>query len=152
LSKYDALPAPIITNAVFSNDGGSIVVSFDSKTDKGGYVNSFPCFQLLNFSSSFDMENWKCFWQDDMTMNIYPVGKGGLLPELGDAVFVISGKIRAQCDDSSNCATLETVKDTFITLSSTKSVNSPIVVLQSPARLIIQPQGHQKVLLLLPHF
>jgi len=42
-------PAPNVTQAIFSNDGSYIIVSYDSSTNKGGLPTLFGCNVLFNF-------------------------------------------------------------------------------------------------------
>ena len=42
-------PVPQIVSIRFNNDGGSILILFDSDTDRGGISSFFNCSLLLNF-------------------------------------------------------------------------------------------------------
>jgi hypothetical protein len=47
LSANEEIPAPIISNAVFSDDGTYIIISFNLPTNKGNTENSFQCRSCL---------------------------------------------------------------------------------------------------------
>ena len=62
LSQDQPLPAPKLMECVFSDSGGSIVITFDSATDLGGIMTAtWPCSQMFTFKGS-DVAIWyvKC--------------------------------------------------------------------------------------------
>jgi len=77
--RSDSEPSPpIMKSASFSSDGTSILVKFDSPTNRGGYMNVFGCGLILSsISSSLNNNNennnnnnkisssTRCVWLDD---------------------------------------------------------------------------------------
>ena len=55
-------PAPSLSQAVFSDDGSSFTMLFDSATNRGSTTTSFNCAQLFEFACA---KQSQCQWQDD---------------------------------------------------------------------------------------
>jgi hypothetical protein len=60
---------PILQMAILSLDGRYCVLTFSTITDKAGYSYNFPCTTLLSFNGDAAA---KCYWQDSLTIVIYP--------------------------------------------------------------------------------
>jgi len=101
-------PVPILTAAAFAEDGGSIIVEFDSETDRAGLTNYFACGSVLSFvgqSSSI------CQWFSSSQIVIYP--SEDVLP--GSNISVVASTLRAQCFAGSSlaCGLWDTTSDTI---------------------------------------
>ena len=68
LSSLEEPPIPQLRDARFSDDGISVLLSFDSTTNKGLYLNTFPCAAFLSF---LGIETTTCQWRDSSTVTIY---------------------------------------------------------------------------------
>lgn len=116
-------PAPELLSAVFSPTGDSMVLRFDSPTNRAGSSltsAAFPCAVLFTFTSSADSS---CSWKDDSTVvaTLHPVGQNvsgvvGIAAynaravrsaeqslSVGDNVTLLSGKVQAKCL-ATNCS------------------------------------------------
>jgi hypothetical protein len=60
---------PILQMAILSLDGRYCLLTFSTPTDKAGYSYNFPCTTLLSFNGD---NAAKCYWQDSLTIVIYP--------------------------------------------------------------------------------
>jgi hypothetical protein len=60
---------PLLKSAVFSGDGSSVLVEFDSPTNQGGVLNSFVCESLLKSRSV--TSTVRCVWLDEMSFVMY---------------------------------------------------------------------------------
>lgn len=87
---------PKLLSAQFSDDGTRIIVSFDSATDKGGYVNSFSCDALFNLKSSI-----KCQWTNDQVLTISASGDSGL--SIDDPITLKANLLKAKCILTEGC-------------------------------------------------
>jgi hypothetical protein len=97
-------PAPNVTQAIFSNDGSFIIISYDSDTNRGELPTHFSCDILFKFddiSSSTSI----CRWVDSSTIHILigsSTGTMNLSIRPGSHIIVLGGKlIQAKCLSSS---------------------------------------------------
>jgi hypothetical protein len=88
-------PPPLMTFASFANDGGSVVVSFDSPTNRGNFLNTFACSSLLDMKQLTSTSS-RCVWINDQSFSIFPLTSAGLL-NVGDELTLRDSKIRAKC-------------------------------------------------------
>jgi hypothetical protein len=96
-SKFEPLPAPLITSALFSDDGSSIIFNFDRTTNLGGLTALFPCKELFNFSCSVQS---KCQWIDSKTVYAYLNGGDSCAKPHDRVYFRPSVSIKAACGES----------------------------------------------------
>jgi hypothetical protein len=128
-----AVPMPL--SAVFSNDGTSVSVTFDSATDKGGYQNVFPCSRLVVFVGSAAAS---CQWSDASHIVVYPrysAAASAQVLTVGGNVTVGSA-VRAQCtslDLPADCAAWLPVAGVLLTVTAPATPAAPIVRLSAPA-------------------
>ena len=95
VAAAQALPAPVLTTAVFVADGSYVVVSFDSKTDKGGVLSEFWCSALFDFPCA---ETSTCRWQSASTVHAF-LNKAIGCATLGSTLTLSeSASIKAQCN------------------------------------------------------
>jgi hypothetical protein len=98
--RADSEPSPPrLTSATFSNDGGSVIVQFDSPTNRGQFLNSFSCRYLLE--SSVLTSTTRCVWVDDQSFSIFSSGSSPQLV-LGDPLRLRNSTIRAKCSSLPN--------------------------------------------------
>jgi hypothetical protein len=96
-SKFEPLPAPLITSALFSDDGSYIIFNFDRTTNLGGLTTLFPCKELFNFSCSMQT---KCQWMDLKTVYAYLNGGDSCAKPHDRVYFRPSVSIKAACGES----------------------------------------------------
>jgi hypothetical protein len=93
-SKFEPLPAPLITTTVFSDDGSSVIINFDRTTNLGGLTPLFPCNTLFNFSCVMQSQ---CQWMDSKTVSAYLNG-GDSCVKPHDRIYYHSAvSIKAAC-------------------------------------------------------
>jgi hypothetical protein len=87
------LPAPVLTSAIFSNDGLSVRLQFDAATNFGGTAMEFTCSSLFFFGCSAQS---KCVWSDAKTVTAFISGDNCVNP--GDMLSLqASAIIKAAC-------------------------------------------------------
>jgi hypothetical protein len=128
-----AVPTPL--TAVFSADGASVTVTFDSATDKGGYQNVFPCSRLLVFAGSTAAS---CQWSDASHIVVYPrysAAASAQVLTVGGNVTVGSA-VRAQCtslDLPADCAAWQPASAVLLPVAAPTTPTAPMVRLSAPA-------------------
>jgi hypothetical protein len=128
-----AVPTPL--SAVFSADGASVTVTFDSATDKGGYQNVFPCSRLLVFAGSTAAS---CQWSDASHIVVYPrysAAASAQVLTVGGNVTVGSA-VRAQCtslDLPADCAAWQPASAVPLPVAAPTTPTAPMVRLSAPA-------------------
>lgn len=99
-----ALPAPVLSSAVYQADGYGMLITFDRETDQAGYsAQFFPCHQIFTFSCAAQSA---CRWTDAKNILADVFGASGCAAP-GDSLHVTTtAKIRAACyGDASSCNT-----------------------------------------------
>jgi hypothetical protein len=138
-SIYADVTPPSLSTAVFSDDGTSVLVTFDSPTDvDGSYTTLWVCSDVFDFSGS---NSSYCSWISTTVVRIdlLVVTEGleddsGLL-EPGDTVTLKADTVRAACSSSSavsyegKCSKLNEASSVLV--SSPASAVVPLVVLDS---------------------
>ena len=107
LDSAAKVPAPVLQSAKFSNSGASIIVTFDSITDKAGIVaNNFPCSQLLDF---FGVNQTTCSFTSLSTVRIaFGVSTYGVpLLEVNGLISLKANKVKAACIAPADCTAYE---------------------------------------------
>jgi len=160
--RSDSEPSPpIMKSAIFSSDGTSILVKFDSPTNRGGYVNVFGCGLLLSSLSNININNnnnnnnkisssTRCVWLDDESFLIYPtlsisssssssssttttiISKSNLL-EVKDKLILRNSTIRAKCQILSNNNNNNFNKP----CNEWKSSSSTIISISPPSQILL---------------
>jgi hypothetical protein len=130
-----SVPAtPSISSAQFSSDGSSIVVKFDSQTDKGrvASVNNYICSVLFVFSGASQA---KCQWNVDATTVTITLSSNYPLV-VGAQISVAANKIRAACPTTHNSSTCErwpSVSSSSVSVVSPSRPTVPTVHITSPS-------------------
>ena len=87
-------PTPTLVSAEFAPNGGTIVIQFDSDTDRGLVADvTFPCENLFDFVGNVDST---CVWSDFATMVITPSFQ--IIPDTYN-ISVVNNTMRALCID-----------------------------------------------------
>jgi hypothetical protein len=101
---------PVLISAVFSSDGSSVLVLFDSPTDRGGYWNVFDCKVILRSVSVTSSS--RCVWLDDISFVMYPStsrvvssSTTASLLSIGDTLMLRGSVVRAKCRSELSTAT-----------------------------------------------
>lgn len=96
LSATAVPDVPTMEYARFSNDGASVVLSFDSDTNMGNMSSiSFDCVQLLVFSGA---SGSVCQWVDSRTLSVVP--SPAVVPGHTTISPSLNNTIRAACIDT----------------------------------------------------
>jgi hypothetical protein len=93
-SKFEPLPAPLFTTAVFSDDGSSVIVNFDRTTNLGGLNPLFACKELFNFTCAMQS---RCQWMDSKTVYAYLNGGDSCVKPHDRVYYHPSVSIKAAC-------------------------------------------------------
>jgi hypothetical protein len=130
----DAIPAvPRLLQAVFSDDGSYVSLTFDSATDRAGLYGTFPCSAVLRSSAA------NCQWSGDSDLRLYSkatAAEGAVI--VGSNVTVVAGKIRARCTSSQGggqCASYLAVQNTTVAVAAPAVPVVPSVVIVAPAAI-----------------
>jgi hypothetical protein len=125
---------PQLKSAAFSSDGSSVLVTFDSPTNRAGYTNSFPCTTLLSFTGASAAS---CAWTDDSTITVYPSSTATLLNVDQSTVSLAStSTLKARCNQLATiCAKYVSVPASVVTLSAPATPLTPVVVLSMASTL-----------------
>ena len=91
---------PYIYTVRFSDDGTHLLVDFDSESDRANMFSIFTCIDLVDFPGA---NNSQCQWNSDQQLIVYPQSEvNGIQPNIGDAISILSEKIKAKCVDISS--------------------------------------------------
>ena len=108
LSQESPLPAPILSQAVFSNDASYVSITFDRNTNRGDLSSStssgssFTCSSMFEFTCA---ESARCQWVDAATVYAYVPNKDSCAGINADVKLKSTATIRAQCPSASGCTT-----------------------------------------------
>jgi hypothetical protein len=91
ISKTKEPNKPIPNSAIYSNDAISVILSFDSNTNKGGYINTFKCEDLLDFYGNVKSI---CSWINLTHIEIL----SSSYSTVGSEITVINNKILPYCE------------------------------------------------------
>eukprot|EP01032_Pedospumella_encystans_P017318 gene17318-19739_t len=117
VSRGGSAPAPLLLSAVFSFDGTSVAVTFDTPTNRGGYGTVFPCAVLLVFPGA---STARCQWTDNARIAIFPLytSQSTAVLDVGSTITVVDNTIRALCDLTVNtvteCEAFDSVSNTTV--------------------------------------
>ena len=84
-------PKPVPKSAFFSNDGTSVIIEFDTKTNQGGYENVFPCDNLLYFNGD---SSSICSWINNTHIEMLDA----TLLRVGTDITIQGNKILPYCE------------------------------------------------------
>ena len=131
-SEVESSP-PTLQTAIFSNDGGRVVLTFASRTNKGGSSNVIRCSSLLSFRA-LD-ESTRCVWTDLSTIEIYSTGDFGI--QEGEMITLAAGSLKSACTSilDPTCKSWKTNSLQHVNVSTPTVVMSPTIVVSIPSQL-----------------
>ncbi|RYH22921.1 hypothetical protein EON65_18580, partial [archaeon] len=136
LSTFDPPPAPVLETSLFSNQGSSIYLIFDTPTDlaEKSVSKFWSCMDIFKFPGA---NYTNCIWLNSTHVEgVFQSGVSeSLLPSVGAQVMLKSYVVKAQCSSSSDCALYSFSAEQNVTLSPPVSALSPTVVLSMPTAL-----------------
>jgi hypothetical protein len=134
----EATPAtPQLLQAVFSNDGSYVTLSFDVATDRGSLYGTFSCRALVRFVGDGTAQ---CQWFSDSQLRVYPaaVGVGSVLG-VGGNVTLVANTVRARCSDANRaaglCASYVPAASTTVVVTAPSVPTTPSVVISAPSSI-----------------
>ncbi|RYH22829.1 hypothetical protein EON65_18700 [archaeon] len=96
--KTGSVPQPKVVYAVMSDSGSSVIVMFDSPTNRAGITSTtWPCSQLFEFQSASSI---KCTWLNTSAVSITDVTNIGA----GQNVTIFMDLIGPFCSSTSGCS------------------------------------------------
>jgi hypothetical protein len=107
-SSSVAPSAPVLSTAVFSDDGFKIVMTLDSYSDRGattisGYKGRFACSEVVSFLGASAAS---CIWTSAATLvaTLGSVSSISGAVEVGGIIALLPRKIKASCTSSQTCS------------------------------------------------
>ena len=138
LPQESPLPAPVLSQATFSNDGSYISVSFDKSTNRADMAigSSFLCSRLFDFNCA---ESARCQWLDSSTVYAFVPNRDSCA-DIGSMIMLsATAAIRAQCPSVTGCTSqsIWPVADItkMVTIDTATNPISPSVSISSPSLL-----------------
>lgn len=134
----DTTPAaPQLLQAVFSNDGSFVTLSFDSATDRGSLYGTFPCRTLLRFAAD---RTAQCQWFSDNQLRIYPTAaSSGTVLNVGGNVTLMANTVKAKCTDGDRaagiCASYVPAAPAIVIVAAPPTPTVPTVVISAPSAI-----------------
>ena len=126
LSTEQPLPAPVLTSAVFADDGSYIAITFNSNTDKANGATQFMCNALFSFSCA---STSSCVWVSSKQVNAYVSSSSGCAA-IGSPISVApTATVKALCQAASCDTSLwpSVQSSVSINVASPSSAISPVV-------------------------
>ena len=129
-------PAPSFVQAVFSDDGSSFTILFDSPTNRGATATSFNCAQLFEFACAIQSQ---CQWQDNRQVISYVYGSSSCASPGALVRLSAAASIKAPClAVGGKCSSysmwpVSNVTSSRVTIGSPVAGIAPQVVLSLPA-------------------
>ena len=122
----DPPPIPTVKSALYSGDATFISFHFDSETNKGGFINLFPCSSIFNFTGE---SKSSCQWIDAYTINIFPSPSYTFPSKLN----IISDSVTAICpNNQTNCNLWKSVNPVTVAVTLPTNALVPTVVISAP--------------------
>lgn len=98
LTDLEPIPAPILLSVQFSNNGLTLLVNFDSPTDKALNSDIFACSLVFNF---IDVTKSKCVWTSSRSVVVNLWSETKL--DVSDFFTLLGEVIKAECSFQSSC-------------------------------------------------
>ena len=123
---------PVLFGAQFSDTGTTILVTFDSDTNKGGLVGRWKCSILFEFPG---IANEKCQWTSDSTALVYLTAESTVLPLQN--ITVLPGVVKASCTraDISKCDLWPYANYSSEPIQYPSTPLIPVPLIQGPAKI-----------------
>jgi hypothetical protein len=124
---------PLLQTAIFSNDGGRVILTFASGTNKGGSSNVIKCSPLLS-SQAID-QSTRCVWTSLSTVEIYSTGDLGI--QVGQVITLAAGFLKSACTSivDPTCKSWKTNTLQRVNVSAPSVVLKPTIVVSIPSQL-----------------
>eukprot|EP01032_Pedospumella_encystans_P023019 gene23019-26073_t len=132
LSSEEPTPPPRLLSAVFSSNGGTISVLFDSPTNQ--LSSTVLCDRLFAFSGASVAT---CAWTSNSALTItFPAYNVSIyFAEPGDYIILPANTLSAACGASANCATFARNSEQNVTIFAPAQPNPPNVVILLPSKV-----------------
>jgi len=123
-------PAPVLTGAAFANNAATVVVSFDSETNRGGTEDSFDCKDVLVFPGC---ESSRCQWFGLQAITIFPSN----LVVPGVNISLLNDTIASKCVAGTTALCVEFPRSvaTTVVLTMPQFPIAPTVIITGPERI-----------------
>ena len=138
LSESSSLLAPNMVSSRFSNGGEYFLITFDSLTDKAGFINtSWSCGTLFTFSSA---DKSTCTWLNAAVVKAtFPAMNETTsslnFAKVGDVVTVKNTKVRAFCTDTALLCTQNPSASNSVVMQAPLSPVAPKVIITAPQKI-----------------
>ena len=130
LSSTQEPPPPVLSSAYFTDDGTAVVITFNSPTDRGKFVNSFDC--PLIFSATMATHSL-CHWISDTTVTMVVTRTNAVI---GDIIILKNHTVKAKCITSSvACVTWAFSSARAVAIAAPVKPIVPNIVIVSPSRI-----------------
>lgn len=132
IARYSVstIPAPVISQVIFSDSGLYLFVVFNTATNEGGLgeIESWDCSRFFSVSTSISEST--CIWRNTTTVRINLSSTSTVMP--GDTLTLFDNKLTASCAslfDPADCPLLtnNTAQTVSILAARTPAVPVPIV-------------------------
>lgn len=128
ISLQSPLPAPNMTQAIFSDSGAFVFISFSVNTDNAGITNSsFACSQLFSGISAI------CSFVNSSTVSV-SFATGSTLLNVGNIITLLPSKLRAQCLFGTTCSKNIAADALSVSVKAPKTPLTPTVTLNVPSQ------------------
>eukprot|EP01038_Epipyxis_sp_PR26KG_P009889 gene9889-13302_t len=123
----DTLLPPEIVTCSFSNDGSHVLIQFDSSTDRGGYLNVFPCVEFFSFTGVSDAV---CQWITSSEVALYNVFSLNLNSSI---TLIEDSGIRAECVTYLACNNRVSAAEKIVYVDKATAPSIPVVRVVGPS-------------------
>ena len=138
MEAHQEPPTPRLLSAMFSSDGSSILLTFDSATNQGAGMiavisKMFSCSLILQFAG---VHSASCQWPSDPnTLAIYPGSLGTI--SVGSQITLRANVLKAQCSSAAQatCATWKFLNSTIAQVSKPANPIPPVISLAIPTTI-----------------
>jgi len=124
-------PTPTLLSAIFTETGGSMVLTFDSATNRAGITTTtFPCTDLLSFIGA---DSTTCSWTSPATiLGVFQASLTISYVGVGDEVTLLAGLIEPSCNVGDDCQFFQTANQQTVPLQAPPVAREPVVILRIP--------------------
>jgi hypothetical protein len=121
-------PVPQLISSRFQNDGRTILITFDSPTNRFSQQREFNCSLFVQFHGS---SNSLCLFTDSSTLTIYPNPNSQLV--VGSSINFVDNSLRAICTSTiTECSTWNAFSSTPFFLTSPAVTIPPVIRIRAP--------------------
>ena len=134
----EGLNPPVVTNAMFSNDGRKLFVQLDTDSDLGAtvianYDKSFACSALIHFEG---IGNSKCSWQEASLLVVTLVYSDSTYVRPLDILTLLGGKLKTRCPPDETCLSFRFNVRSQVPIREPTSAIYPLAALSSSAQVL----------------